>query len=76
MMGVGVAGCRIYGAVCNAACAIVASEMVWVKWKGLVLRTPGTNFEKLPHSGLQNDVPRMRQRSVEIGDLSVNPMRF
>ena len=22
------------------------------------------------------DVPRMRQRSVKIGDLSVNPMRF
>ena len=54
MMGVGVAGCQIYGAVCDAACAIAASEMVWVEWNGLVLRTLGTNFEKLPHSGLQN----------------------
>ena len=59
MMGVSVAGCRIYGAVCNAACAIAASEMVWVEQNGLVLRMPGTNFEKLPHGGLQNDVPRM-----------------
>ena len=76
MTGVGVVGCRIYSAVCDAACAIMASEMVWVEWNGLVLRTPGTNFEKLPHGGLQNDVPRMRQRSVKIGDLSVNPMWF
>ena len=30
MMGVGVAGCRIYGAACDAACAIAASEMVRV----------------------------------------------
>ena len=45
MSGVGVAGCRIYGAVCDAACAIAASEMVWVERNGLVLRTPGTNFE-------------------------------
>ena len=74
MMGVGVAGCQIYSAVCDAACAIAASEMVWVERNGLVLQTPGTNFEKLPCSGLQNDVPRMRQRSVEIGDLSVYPM--
>ena len=56
MTGVGVAGCRIYGAVCNATCVIVASEMVWVEWNGLILQTPGTNFEKLPRSGLQNDV--------------------
>ena len=28
MMGVGVAGCQIYSAVCDATCAIVASEMV------------------------------------------------
>ena len=64
MMGVGVAGCQIYSAVCDATCAIVASEMVWVERNGLVLRTLGTNFEKLPRGGLQNDVPRMRQRSV------------
>ena len=75
-MGVSVVGCRIYGAVCDATCAITASEMVWVERNGLVLRMPGTNFEKLPGGGLQNDVPRMRQRSVEIGDLSVNPMWF
>ena len=47
-------------------CVITASEMVWVRGNGLVLRTPGTNFEKLPHGGLQNDVPRMQQRSVEM----------
>ena len=76
MLGVGVVGCRIYGAVWDAVCAIAASEMVWVEWNGLVLRMPGSNFEKLPRGGLQNDVPRMRQRSVKIGDLSVNPMRF
>ena len=76
MMGVGVAGYRIYGAVCDATCAIAASEMVWVEWNRLILRTPGANFEKLPHGGLQNDVPRMRQRSAKIGDLSVNPMWF
>ena len=76
MTGVGVAGHRIYGAVCDAACVIAASEMVWVERNGLVLRMPGTNFEKLPRGGLQNDVPRMQQRSVKIGDLSVNPMRF
>ena len=61
MMGVSVGGCRIYGAVCDATCAIAASEMVWVERNGLVLQTPRTNFEKLPRSGLQNDVPRMRQ---------------
>ena len=66
MMGAGVAGCRIYGAVCDATCVIAALEMVWVERNGLVLQTPGTNFEKFPHGGLQNDVPRMRQRSVEI----------
>ena len=66
MMGVGVVGCWIYGAGCDAVCAITASEMVRVKGNGLVLRMLGTNFEKLPHSGLQNDVPRMRQRSVEM----------
>ena len=59
MMGVSVVGCQIYGAVCNAACAIAALEMVWVEQNRLVLRTPGTNFEKLPRGGLQNDVPRM-----------------
>ena len=59
-------GVRIYGAVCDAACAIAASEMVWVERNGLILRTPGTNFEKLPCSGLQNDIPRMQQRSVEM----------
>ena len=59
MSGVGVVGCRIYGAVCDATCAIVASEMVQVKGNRLVLRTPGTNFEKLSHGGLQNDIPRM-----------------
>ena len=64
MMGVGVAGCRIYGAVSDAACAIVALEMVWVEGNGLILQMLGTNFEKLPRGGLQNDVPRMRQRSV------------
>ena len=59
MTGVGVVGCRIYGAKCNATCAIAALEMVWVEWNRLVLQTPRTNFEKLPHGGLQNDVPRM-----------------
>ena len=48
MMGVGVAGCQIYGAVCDAMCAIVASEVVWVEGNGLILQMPGTNFEKLP----------------------------
>ena len=76
MTGVGVVGCQIYSAVCSAMCVIVALEMVWVERNGLVLRMPGTNFEKLPGGGLQNDVPRMRQRSAEIGDLSVNPMWF
>ena len=76
MTGVGGAGCRIYGAVCDAVCVIAAPEMVRVERNGLVLRMPGTNFEKLPRGGLQNDVPRMRQRSVIIGDLSVNPMSF
>ena len=66
MMGVSVSGCWIYSAGCDAACAIMASEMVWVKGNGLVLRTLGTNFEKLPHRGLQNDIPRMQQRSVEM----------
>ena len=66
MTGVGVVGCQIYSAVCDAACAIVASEMVWVERNGLILQMPGTNFEKLPRGGLQNDVPRMRQRSVEM----------
>ena len=56
MMGVGVVGCRIYGAVCDATCAIAALEMVWVERNGLILRMPGTNFEKLPRGGLQNDV--------------------
>ena len=37
MTGVGVVGCRIYGAVCNAMCAIAALEMVWVERNGLVL---------------------------------------
>ena len=64
MTGVGVTGCQIYGAVCDAACAIAAS-VVWVEQDGLILRTLGTNFEKLPRGGLQNDIPRMRQRSVE-----------
>ena len=59
MMGVGVAGCWIYSAVCDAMCAIVASEMVWVEQNRLILQTLGTNFEKLPHSGLQNGIPRM-----------------
>ena len=58
-MGVSVVGCQIYGAGCDAACAIMASEMVQVKGNGLVLRMLGTNFEKLPRSGIQNDVPRM-----------------
>ena len=31
MTGVSVAGCRIYSAVCDAMCAIVASEVVWVE---------------------------------------------
>ena len=66
MMGVGVAGCRIYGAVCDSVCAIATLEMVWVEWNRLILQMPGTNFEKLPHGGLQNDIPRMRQRSVEM----------
>ena len=66
MMGVSAAGCRIYSAGCNAACAIVALEMVWVKGNRLVLRTPGTNFEKLPCGGLQNDCPRIQQRSMEM----------
>ena len=76
MTGVSVAGYRIYGAVCDTVCAITASEMVWVERNRLILRTPGTNFEKLPRGGLQNDVPRMRQRSAKIGDLNVNPMWF
>ena len=59
MTEVGVAGCRIYSARCDAMCAIVALEMVQVKGNRLVLQMPGTNFEKLPHGGLQNDVPRM-----------------
>ena len=75
-MGVSVVGCRIYGARCDAACVIVASEMVRVKGNGWILQTPGTNFEKLPRGGLQDDVSRMRQRSVEIGDLSLYPMWF
>ena len=54
MMGVSVAECWIYGAGCNAACAIVASEMVWVEQNELILQMPGTNFEKLPCGGLQN----------------------
>ena len=66
MSRVGVAGCRIYGAVCDAVCAIAASEMVWVEQNGLILRTLGTNFEKLPCGGLQNDVPRTQQRSVKL----------
>ena len=66
MTGVSVAGCQIYGARCDATCAITASEMVWVEGNGLILQTPGTNFEKLPRGGLQNDIPRMRQRSVEM----------
>ena len=37
MMGVGVVGCQIYGAVCDAACVIMALEMVWVEQNGLVL---------------------------------------
>ena len=56
----------MYGARCNAVCVVAASEMVWVKWDGLVLQMPGTNFEKLPCGGLQNDVPRMQQRLVEM----------
>ena len=59
MMGVGVAGCWIYGARCDTMCVISASEMVWVKGNRLVLQMLGTNFEKLLCSGLQNDVPRM-----------------
>ena len=37
MTGVGVAGCRIYGAGGNATCVIMALEMVRVKGNGLVL---------------------------------------
>ena len=37
MTGVSVARCWIYGAGCDAACVVVASEMVWVKGNGLVL---------------------------------------
>ena len=37
MMGVGVVGCGIYGAGCDAVCAIVASEMVLVEQDGLIL---------------------------------------
>ena len=37
MMGVGVAGCWIYGAGCDAMCAITALEMVQVKGNRLVL---------------------------------------
>ena len=48
MMGVGVAECQIYGAGCDAMCAMTASEMVQVEWNGWVLQTPGINFEKLP----------------------------
>ena len=59
MTGVIVVGCWIYSARCDATCAIATSEMVWVERNGLVLRMPGTNFEKLPCGGLQNDVPRM-----------------
>ena len=32
---------------------------------GLILGTPGTNFEKLPRGGLQNDIPRVRLRTVK-----------
>ena len=59
MMGVSVAGCQMYSAECDATCVIMTLEMVRVKGNGLVLRTPGTNFDKLPHGGLQNDIPRM-----------------
>ena len=37
MTGVSVVGCQIYGAVCNATCAIAALEMVWVERNGLVM---------------------------------------
>ena len=37
MTGVSVARCWIYGAGCDAACVVVASEMVWVKGNRLVL---------------------------------------
>ena len=45
MTGVGVAGCWIYSAGCNAVGAIVALEMVQVKGNRLILQMPGTNFE-------------------------------
>ena len=62
---VGVPNGWMYSAGCDAMHVIAASQMVWVKWDGLVLQMPGTNFEKLPHGGLQNDVPRTKQRSVK-----------
>ena len=65
MLKVSVPNGWIYGARCGAACVIAALQMVWVKQDRLVLRMPWTNFEKLPHGGLQNDVPRMQQRSVK-----------
>ena len=37
MTGVGVAGCQIYSAGCNATCVIMALEMVWVEGNRLVL---------------------------------------
>ena len=37
MTGVSVVGCQIYGAGCNAMCAIMALEMVWVEGNGLIL---------------------------------------
>ena len=37
MTGVSVVGCWIYGAGCDAACAIAASEMVWLEGNGLIL---------------------------------------
>ena len=37
MTGVGVAGRQIYGAVCDATCAIAALEMVRVEQNGLIL---------------------------------------
>ena len=43
---------------------------VWVK-----LRMRKTRRRMKMRTSLCADIPRMRQRSAKIGDLSVNPMR-
>ena len=71
MTGVSVAGCWIYGAGCDATCAIAASEMVWVKGNRLVLRMPGTNLKsslvvgsKMIYLGCDKDQWRWRSKCI------------